>query len=128
MTARFYWLVIGILVVWRITHLFYGEDGPGDVFVRLRRATGEGFWGSLLDCFYCLSVWVALPLAYWLGDTWKHRLLLWPALSAGAIMLERMTKREPPELELHSTQHEASDELLRQEENRVEDVHPPGSY
>lgn len=88
---RFYWLVLGILCVWRITHLFQAEDGPWDLLVRLRRRAGAGFWGSLLDCFYCLSLWIAAPFAYLLGDEWIERLLLWPALSAGAIVLERVT-------------------------------------
>lgn len=88
---RFYWLVLGTFAVWRITHLLNAEDGPGDVFVRLRKLVGEGFWAALLDCFYCLSIWVAAPIAYWLGDGWKEKLLLWPALSAGAILLERLT-------------------------------------
>ena len=51
-----YDLVLGTLAVWRITHLLQAEDGPWDVVVRLRRRTGTGFWGQLLDCFYCLSV------------------------------------------------------------------------
>jgi hypothetical protein len=121
--AHFYWLVIGVLAVWRITHLFYGEEGPGDIFVRLRRAAGRGFWGALLDCFYCLSVWVALPFAYWLGESWKQRVMLWPALSAGAILLERLTSREPLSRELHYTEFEDDDELLRQEEKPVQDSH-----
>ena len=44
-------LLIVTLAIWRLTHLFWGEDGPGDLFVRLRRLAGKGFWGSLLDCF-----------------------------------------------------------------------------
>ena len=55
---------------------------------------GRGFWGDLLDCFYCLSLWIAAPFACWLGDSWKERLLLWPALSAAGIMIERLL-REP---------------------------------
>ena len=121
MATHSYWLVIGILVVWRVTHLFYGEDGPGDIFVRLRRTAGEGFWGSLLDCFYCLSIWIALPLSYWLGESWKQRLLLWPALSAGAILLERLTTRKPAPPEFHYTEYEENDELLRHETKRIED-------
>ena len=121
MAAHFYWLVIGILVVWRIAHLFYGEDGPWDVFVRLRRTAGHGFWGSLLDCFYCLSLWVALPLAYWLGEGWKQRLLLWPALSAGAILLQRLTARDHARPEIDYTEYEANHELLRQEQEPVAD-------
>lgn len=84
-------LVIAILAVWRITHLFWGEDGPWDVFVRFRRMAGEGFLGSLLDCFYCLSLWISAPLAWRLGNTWLERLLLWMSLSGGAILLERIS-------------------------------------
>lgn len=112
----FYWLIIGVLATWRVSHLFYAEDGPGDIFVRLRRAVGEGFWGSLLDCFYCLSLWVALPLAYWIGDGWKQRVLLWPALSAGAILLERLTNKEDrTPLILDNGQHEETNDVLRQQ-------------
>ncbi len=92
----FYWLLLGVLCVWRITHLLQAEDGPWDLVVRLRRAVGEGFWGKLLDCFNCLSLWISAPFAYLLGRTPLEQLLLWPALSAAAILLERATQREPP--------------------------------
>mgnify|MGYP006951278468 CR=1 FL=1 len=35
-----YLLMLGILGVWRITHLLNAEDGPGNIFVRLRRLAG----------------------------------------------------------------------------------------
>ncbi len=44
---------VATLAVWRLTHLLHAEDGPFDVFVRLRRGAGEGFFGKLLDCFHC---------------------------------------------------------------------------
>lgn len=84
---------VSTLAVWRIAHLLYGEDGPWSIFVRLRRLAGNSFFGSLLDCFYCLSLWVAAPLGLVLGASWLERLLLWLALSAGAILLERVTTR-----------------------------------
>ena len=59
----FYWLVLGVLGVWRVTLLFNAEDGPAGVFVRLRRAAGDGALGDLLDCFNCLSLVVAAPFA-----------------------------------------------------------------
>lgn len=98
---QIYWLVLGILGVWRITHLLQAEDGPWDIIVRLRGRAGVGFWGQLLDCFYCLSVWISAPLALYLGEELGEQILLWPALSAGAILLERVTNRghgEPPAL------------------------------
>jgi hypothetical protein len=88
---RLYRFVLTVLTVWRITHLLQAEDGPWDVVVHLRRTAGAGFWGKLLDCFYCLSVWVAAPLAVLLGKSWWERALLWPSLSAGASLLEQAT-------------------------------------
>ena len=78
---KFYWLLLAILCVWRLTHLLNAEDGPWDLVVRLRRAAGTGFWAGLLDCFYCLSLWMAAPIAYLIGSDWKERLLLWPGCS-----------------------------------------------
>jgi hypothetical protein len=91
----FYGLVLGGLCVWRITHLLHAEDGPLDLAARLRARAGNGFWGRLMDCFYCLSLWVALPFAAWLGTDFKDQVLLWPALSAGAILAERASRRQP---------------------------------
>jgi hypothetical protein len=88
---KFYRFILGLLTVWRITHLLQTEDGPWDVVIRVRRIVGNGFWGKLLDCFYCLSLWVAAPLAFLLGRSWWERVLLWPSLSAGASLLEQAT-------------------------------------
>ncbi len=89
--SPFYGLILGALAVWRITHLLHSEDGPWDAIACLRRLAGKSIFGKLLDCFYCLSIWLAVPFAWYLGDSWKHRLLLWPALSGAAILLERAT-------------------------------------
>ena len=90
---RFYWLILAILCVWRLTHLLQAEDGPGDIFVHLRQRAGSGFWGKLLDCFFCLSLWMALPVALLAGQDWKERAFLWLAASAGAILLETARQR-----------------------------------
>jgi hypothetical protein len=88
-----YRLLLGVLCAWRITHLFQAEDGPWDAVVRIRRAAGDGFIGRLLDCFYCLSLWVSAPLAWAIGQTIKERVLMWLAFSGGAILLERSTAK-----------------------------------
>lgn len=92
---KIYWLLIAALAVWRVTHLLSAEDGPWNLVIRLRRRLGQGQWGRLLDCFYCLSLWIAAPFALAAGDSWGERSVLWPALSAGAILLERTTKPKP---------------------------------
>lgn len=89
-SALWFSFCLGTLAVWRLTHLFQAEDGPFDLFFRLRIWLGDGFFGKLMDCFYCLSMWVAAPVAWFLGRDWPERFLLWLALSAAAILIERL--------------------------------------
>lgn len=93
---KFYWLMLGVLAVWRVTHFLQAEDGPWEIVIRLRLAVGSGFWGKLLDCFYCLSVWISAPFAWWLGEHWRERILMWLSFSAGASLLERLTAPPVP--------------------------------
>ena len=90
-----YRLLLGVLCVWRLTHLLQAEDGPWDLVVRLRRAAGDGFSGRLLDCFYCLSLWIAVPIAWAIGWSVTDSVLLCLAFSGGAILLERATSAPP---------------------------------
>ncbi len=85
--------IVGTLCVWRVTHLFNAEDGPGSIFVRFRRLFGSGFVGQLLDCFYCLSLWVAVPFSIWLAHSWGEGILFCLAMSGGACLLERFALR-----------------------------------
>jgi hypothetical protein len=109
-----YEFLLGTLAVWRITHLLQAEDGPWDLVVHLRRRAGNGFWGELLDCFYCLSLWTAAPFALYLGETWELTILLWPALSAGAILLERATDRSHGATPALFIEESEDDDVLRQ--------------
>jgi hypothetical protein len=109
-----YRLILGMLCVWRFTHLLHGEDGPWQIIVRIRTAAGNGFWGELLDCFYCLSLWVSIPFAWGLGRTATERFLLWPALSAGAILIERITDRESESFAPPRIEELEDDHVLRQ--------------
>lgn len=95
---RAYTLLLGVLGVWRVSHLLHAEDGPWRIFSRLRRRLEAGAPGTLFACFYCLSVWVAAPFALlaarMVDARWTETVLLWPALSAGAIVIERLTARD----------------------------------
>jgi hypothetical protein len=84
--------IIAILAVWRITHLFGKEDGPFDLIFKLRTKAGHGFFGNLMDCFYCLSMWVSLPFGIWLGENIIQKLLFCFALSGAACLLEQATQ------------------------------------
>ncbi len=112
----FYWLALGTLAVWRITHLLQAEDGPWHIVVRLRGAAGASSLGRLLDCFYCLSLWISAPFAYLIGATVVEQIVLWPALSGGAIVLERLSDRESaaqPAAYFEDTEEDQHDVLRR---------------
>ena len=87
-------LVLAVLACWRVTHLLAREDGPWDAVARLRAALGGGMLGRMMDCFLCLSVWVALPLALFVTPAAAERGVAWLAVSGGACLLERIG-REP---------------------------------
>jgi len=109
---------LGAIATWRITHLFIVEDGPWEVFARIRKFAATGFLRGLLDCFYCLSLWVAIPFSILLGHSTSDRFLLWLALSGAAILLENLSTRlggpAPP---TYFEEGENNDELLRQEQH-----------
>jgi hypothetical protein len=94
-TDRWFRLVLVVLATWRLTHLLAMEDGPGDLVANLRQWLGDGFFGKLMDCFYCLSLWIAAPLAFLLTKKWAEWPLVWLALSGAACLLERMTNPPP---------------------------------
>ncbi len=127
------WLrfALAALATWRITHLLAREDGPGDILFRWRRSLGDGFFGKLLDCFYCLSVWVALPLAFFVTRTFTGILLTWPALSGAACLLERLGHEpvvfHPLNENSEQTEREESHELLRSKTHDPETGTGPGS-
>jgi hypothetical protein len=86
--------IAAVLAVWRVTHLIVVEDGPWDLLGRLRRIGERVGLERLVNCFLCCSVWVAVPFALLLTREWKVVAVVLPALSGGAILLERLT-REP---------------------------------
>jgi hypothetical protein len=90
------WLhvLLAAFAVWRVTHLFAYEDGPWDVVVRVRAALGAGAVGRLFDCFNCLSIWVAAPLALAVARSPREWTLAWLGLSGVACLIERTTR--PP--------------------------------
>lgn len=61
-------ILIG-LAAWRIASLLVNEDGPFNVFGRLRGLLGlntpgeiTGFLPTLFGCIWCISIWTALAM------------------------------------------------------------------
>ncbi len=93
---HYYYFILAVLAVWRITHLLSNEDGPFDIVFRLRRALGNSFFGRLIDCFYCLSIWVSLPFAVWLQKHIVEMFVTWLAISGAACLLQKAVEQKKP--------------------------------
>ncbi len=92
MTEPDFWarFVLAVLATWRITHLLANEDGPADLIVHFRVRLGSGILGRLMDCFHCLSFWIAAPMALFVSRRPLDLLFIWLALSGAACLLERI--------------------------------------
>jgi len=113
-------IVLAVLATWRVTHLLSSEDGPGDLIYHLRAKLGSSFAGRLMDCFYCLSLWVAAPLALLVTLHFTDWVLAWLALSGAACLLERVTQ-ERAVIQRFSAEGENNHGVLRPEEREPED-------
>jgi Protein of unknown function (DUF1360) len=104
--------LLAALAVWRLTHLFTKEDGPWEVFLRLR----EGIPGQLFSCFYCLSLWIAVPFVWFTGGNAVEKVVTWLALSGAAVLLEKATD-QPLDIQIEQEEkreeEEPEHELLR---------------
>jgi hypothetical protein len=83
---------LATLATWRLAHLVSQEDGPANSIARLRARAGPGAVGELMDCFYCLSLWAAAPLAFAVSGRRRETPITWLALSGVACLLERTTR------------------------------------
>lgn len=114
-------LVLAVLATWRITHLLTSEDGPADTVVRLRSLLGNGLLGQLMDCFYCLSLWVAAPFALFLSNAPLDWLVGWLGLSGAACLIERVSQVPPIMVKTTALSQGEVDGMLRPEASRTED-------
>lgn len=110
-------LVVYGLAVYRTTHLFVYEDGPFDIFDWLRARAGIGltyhmesryeverkehvadtFWGRLLLCPLCLSVWIGgiAAACLFIKNIILDGIATWLALSGiSTILFNREAKNE----------------------------------
>lgn len=108
--------VLGVLATWRVTHLLASEDGPADLIVRFRALLGHGLMGKLMDCFDCLSLWIAAPVALFVSRKPLDWLFIWLALSGAACLLQRAV-HEPVIIQPipETTKGKFNDGMLRSE-------------
>jgi hypothetical protein len=114
-----FWIrfALAVLATWRVTHLLASEDGPADLIARFRARLGGGLVGRLMDCFNCLSLWIAAPAALFVSRKALDWLFTWLAVSGAACLLERLG-HEPVVIQPLSHPGEGgADNVLRSETN-----------
>jgi hypothetical protein len=97
---------VAALATWRLTHLLVREDGPADAIARTREWLGESPLGAMMDCFYCTSMWVAIPFAFYAAKKPAGRVTAWLALSGMACLIDEAMNNE-------EDREGGGDELLR---------------
>ena len=125
MNAPWFPFVLGAFATWRVAHLLAHEDGPWDTVLRLRVALGNGLWGRLLDCFHCVSLWVAAPVALAVARDPVEWLLAWLGVSGAACLLERLGRTPPAIIQPAEGDQ---DGLLRTEATGVDPVIDRGPF
>lgn len=101
------YLALAALAVWRVAVMVVEEDGPWEMFARLRERAGivtfpDGtvdrpatLAAGVLSCVRCASVWLSVPatVATWPGDDWQLWVLTPLALSGFAVLVESARRR-----------------------------------
>ncbi len=116
-------LVLAVLATWRVTHLLASEDGPGDIIFRVRTLLGQSLAGKLMDCFNCLSLWIAAPLTLFVSRQPMEWFMSWLAVSGAACLLERLG-REPGVVPSVSQPSQGELDHVLWPEARAPDNHP----
>lgn len=82
-------LVVTGLFAWYVSYVLIRTSGPFKMFVRLRSVTTIG---GLLECMYCLVVWIAALGYFILGKPAIPEMIVYVVAAAGfGMILHRWT-------------------------------------
>lgn len=89
------------LVCYRLNRLVAIDDGPMDMFLKLRIKLGaynynengevETNLGKFISCPHCIGVYTALPLAFLMNGFEWYILVYWLAIAGGSSFLWSLT-------------------------------------
>lgn len=92
-----------ILATWRLTSLLVQEDGPLDIFVKVRKyigvetnaynvLVGQNVIAKAFTCIWCMSIWVGFLASFFseysVNVGWF--IVSWFAISTGAILFDEV--------------------------------------
>lgn len=109
-----FWFGVTALAVFRVAELLVFDDGPAAIFLRVRAWTGmydrdefgkpyanatrgQRGMGGLLECPFCVGMWVALVGALWLAFvsnlSVSEAFVMWLALAGAQAFFESVGGR-----------------------------------
>jgi hypothetical protein len=88
--------LLAVLAVYRLAILFTLDDGPFDLFARMRDEVGQDGWvGRGLHCPGCVGFWIALAAACAVpGVSLASLGLWWMAIAGGAFWLTKAVRHD----------------------------------
>lgn len=88
-------LLLAVLAVYRVARMLTQEDGPFDLFTRLRAAVGQSTWvGRGLHCFMCVSFWLSfIAVAMVVSPVlWREYILTSLGVAGGAVVVYQVVR------------------------------------
>ena len=91
------YFVVLSFCVYRISHLLSQEDGPFNFVINFRKLFGKSQLGQLMDCFFCISIWISFILSFiFVKDTIGNILMEGFAISGAAVAIHKLTSKNEP--------------------------------
>lgn len=89
-------LLLAILATYRLATLIAIDDGPFDIFSRMREEVGQAtWWGRGMHCPICIGFWISLLAAMAVpGMTLGQLGIWWMAIAGGSALLYRAVKHD----------------------------------
>jgi hypothetical protein len=98
-------LVILVFASWRLSNLLVEEEGPGNIFVKVRKYMGvyydeysqkqtTGWLGDLFSCVWCMSIWgsfILVSLNKW--RVFRQHLILPLGLSGLVVLVHSAIRK-----------------------------------
>ena len=96
-------VIIYGMAVWRMASMLVNETGPWNMFLKLRYWAGiehegmipDNFFGGVLSCVWCTSIWIAFFFTVFLllSPKWSLVLAVSLSFSTVAIIIDKIVNK-----------------------------------
>lgn len=91
---NWFWLIVSILIVWRITYLICFDSGPFDIMLKIRKVLYRLRAGKLIECFHCTSIWISILVVLAIYEINASTVFLIIGIAGGASIIEKIIINE----------------------------------